>query len=148
MLFFKTPDVFHFQRTLTQIHLLRSITNGDSPALPPAPAEQAGPASHGREPRSPETRCQPQAPPRLPRSPIRTRRRHRPAQSCSQGTLTSGSSILHRSEGAELGPLSITSCKASEMQHLTRGAQRCCGFQWHDQAWDLTTWLVVLGLRF
>lgn len=52
MLIFKIPKLFHFQRTLMQIHFPLSFTNMDLPALPPIPAEQAGLAQAGREPRS------------------------------------------------------------------------------------------------
>lgn len=56
MLIFKIPKLFHFQRTLMQIHLPCSFTDRDLPALPPIPAEQAGLAQAGREARSQKPR--------------------------------------------------------------------------------------------
>lgn len=157
MLIFKIPKLFHFQRTLMQIHFPRSITNTDLPALPPIPAKQAGLAQAGRGPRSQKPRdsvpartTHPQLlalPEEMPSPrPLELLPRQRGSCDGRRPRVITGFSIAPKDTAqATLCNLlqrfrEATFCnweKEGEGGILTGRVQWCYGFLWHDGAWDL-----------
>lgn len=137
MLIFKIPKLFHFQRTLMQVHFPRSITNTDLPALPPIPAKQAGLAQAGRGPRSQKPRDS--VPGRTTHPQLLALHEEMPSPrplSCSRGRAVAAGGtprwkatsgyyrFCHRSQGAQLRLLSVIPYNTSEMQHFVTGRRK------------------------